>query len=110
MRQLSIWALLLIAALLLVPIQSFSQESTSQRKLLDHAAPGYPALARNMGLQGVVKVDVLVAPNGKVKSTEVRGGHPVLAQAAVNAVRNWKWEPNTHESHELVQVSFSPIN
>jgi hypothetical protein len=49
MRQLSIWALLLIATLVLLPIQSFAQESTSQRKLLDHAAHGYPALARNMG-------------------------------------------------------------
>jgi len=61
-----------------------------------------------MALQGVVKVDALVAPDGTVKSIEVKGGHPVLAQAAANTVRRWKWEPAPHESHELVEVRFSP--
>lgn len=61
-----------------------------------------------MALQGVVKVDALVAPDGTVKSVEIKGGHPVLAQAAANTVRRWKWEPALRESHELVEVRFSP--
>lgn len=88
-------------------IHSQAQE-TSKRKLLEHAAPPYPALARNMALEGVVKVDALVAPDGSVKDVNVIGGHPVLAQAAAKAVRQWKWEPSAHETHEIVQVKFSP--
>jgi len=61
-----------------------------------------------MALAGVVKAEVLVAPDGSVKSVDVRGGHPVLAQAAMNAVRRWKWEAAVHESHEYVEVKFSP--
>jgi TonB family protein len=61
-----------------------------------------------MALQGVVRVDALVGPDGTVKSVEIKGGHPVLAQAAVNTVRRWKWEPSAHESHEVVEVKFSP--
>jgi TonB family protein len=59
-----------------------------------------------MGLAGIVKIEVLVAPDGAVKSAEVKGGHPVLAQAAVNAVRKWKWEPAAHETRQLLEVKF----
>jgi TonB family protein len=61
-----------------------------------------------MALEGVVKVDTLVAPDGSVKSVEVKGGHPVLTQAALNAVRRWRWEPAAHESHEVVEIKFTP--
>jgi TonB family protein len=59
-----------------------------------------------MGLAGIVKIEVLVAPDGAVESAEVKGGHPVLAQAAVNAVRKWKWEPAAHETRQLLEVKF----
>jgi hypothetical protein len=39
---------------------------------------------------------------------EVKGGHPVLAQTAVNAIRKWKWEPTVGESREVVEVKFAP--
>lgn len=61
-----------------------------------------------MALQGTVKLEVLVSPDGTVKETQIKGGHPVLAQAAVNCVRRWKWEPAARESHETVEVKFSP--
>jgi outer membrane biosynthesis protein TonB len=51
---------------------------------------------------------VLVAPDGSVRSVDIKGGHPVLAEAVVNAVRRWKWEPAAHESHETVEVRFTP--
>jgi TonB family protein len=78
------------------------------RRVIERTAPAYPPLARSMALQGIVKVDALVAPDGTVKAVEIKGGHPVLAQAAVNTVRHWKWEASSHESHELVEVKFSP--
>lgn len=61
-----------------------------------------------MALAGVVKIDAVVAPGGTVKTLDVKGGHPVLAQAAANAIRQWKWEPASHESHELIEIRFSP--
>ena len=70
------------------------------RKLVTKVIPQYPGLARAMNIQGTVKADVLVAPTGKVQSVEVKGGHPVLAQAAQDALKQWKWESDSHESHE----------
>jgi len=101
-------ALLVGTLLILSPVQSRAQDSAGKRKLMDHAAPAYPVLARSMALAGVVKAEVLVAPDGTAKAVDIRGGHPVLAQAAATAIRRWKWETAAHESHELVQVSFSP--
>jgi len=60
-----------------------------------------------MALTGVVKIDALVAPDGTVTALEVKGDHPVLAQAAANAVRQWKWEAVAQESHEIVEIHFS---
>ena len=100
-------AFVLAALLSLVVVSGQAQES-GRRRVLSRATPVYPELARRMSLQGVVKVDALVAADGTVKATEVKGGHPVLAPAAVDAVRRWKWESAPHESHELVEVKFSP--
>jgi TonB family protein len=61
-----------------------------------------------MSIQGNVRVDVLVAPNGAVRAVEVKGGHPVLADAAQNALRQWKWEPAAHETHETIELKFNP--
>jgi len=108
-RQGVVGALLLAAVVCcLVPLHSVSQEASTKRKLLDHSAPAYPALARNLAIEGIVKLDALVAPDGTIKSMEVKGGHPVLAQAALNTVRNWRWEPAPRETHEILEIKFAP--
>jgi TonB family protein len=107
LRKRAVGTLLLIALFCFVPFHSQAQDA-AKRKLLDRVAPAYPTLARSMALEGIVKVEALVAADGTVKSVEIKGGHPVLAQAAQNAVRHWKWEPATHESHEVVELKFSP--
>jgi len=90
------------------PTHSPAQDSGAKRRVLDRVAVAYSALARDLALEGVVTVDALVAPDGSVKAVEIKSGHPVLAQAAANAVRRWRWEPAARESHELVEVRFSP--
>jgi TonB family protein len=91
------------------PIHAGAQESAgAARKVVTQVLPQYPSLARTMNIQGTVRAEVVVAPNGKVKSVEVKGGHPVLAEAAQTALRQWKWEPNAHETHETVELRFHP--
>lgn len=101
--------LAVISSLTIVqPPRFWAQQADSARKLVERTPAPYPALARNMGLQGTVKLDVVVGADGAVKETQIKGGHPVLAQAAANSVRRWKWEPAAHESHEMVEVKFTP--
>jgi TonB family protein len=103
-----------LVLLLLVTFSSvahcFSQQDDPQnkRQIVNKVTPQYPALARTMSLRGTVKVEALVSSEGKVTRVNVKGGHPVLAQAALNAVREWKWEPAGHESTEPIEVKFDP--
>jgi TonB family protein len=78
------------------------------RKVAVKVVPQYPSLARSLKIEGIVRADVLVAPNGKVTSVEVKGGHPLLAQAAQEALRQWKWEAASHETHETIELRFTP--
>lgn len=98
-----------VTFLSIVPKSSTAQQqAVAVRRITLHVAPAYPALAHNLALQGIVKVSAVVAADGSVKSVDVKGGHPVLAQAAANAVRQWKWEAAAYESREQVEVKFSP--
>jgi TonB family protein len=108
-QKLAVAVLALTSMIMLVPGIIVAQDhADGVRKVLTRVIPQYPNLARTMNIRGVVRVDVLVAPNGTVKSLELKGGHPVLAQAAQDALRQWKWEPAPHESHEIVELRFNP--
>jgi outer membrane biosynthesis protein TonB len=61
-----------------------------------------------MQTRGTVKLEVVVAPNGKMKFTEVIGGSPVFAKAAVDAIEKWRWVPVPEETKELVELNFHP--
>ncbi|HEV2730445.1 MAG TPA: energy transducer TonB [Terriglobales bacterium] len=104
--------LVLLWAAALIPGHSLAQQqeeqTASKRKVVNRVVPAYPQLARTMNLKGTVRIEALVAPNGVVKSVSVKGGHPVLVQAAENAIQKWRWEPATRETHEPIEVSFDP--
>jgi TonB family protein len=53
-------------------------------------------------------VEVVVAANGTVKDAKVVGGHPVLATAALEAVRKWRFEPASLETSGVVDFKFEP--
>lgn len=92
----------------LTAVYSHAQSAEGPRRVVTRVIPQYPSTARSLRLNGTVKVEAVVAANGTLKSVEVRGGHPLLAVAAQNAVRQWKWEPAAHDTHELVEIKFTP--
>ena len=85
-----------------------AQNTATPRKIMSKVLPVYPELARHMGLEGAVRLEVVVAPNGGVKSMHVLGGSPVLVRAAQDATQKWKWAPAPQESKELVELTFHP--
>jgi TonB family protein len=95
-----------IAVTTVAGAQSATATTNSDRKVASRVSPVYPELAKKMHIHGVVKVEVIVRPNGSVKSTRVLGGNPVLVDAAQDAVGRWKFETAAGETTEVVQVSF----
>ncbi len=78
------------------------------RKPKTKVAPVYPDVARRMNVSGTVRLSVVVAPNGTVKSSKAIGGHPVLVNAAIDAMKHWKFEPAPTESSGIVEFKFQP--
>ncbi len=90
----------------------FAQTSTTEegkRKVKTRIAPIYPDLAKRMNVIGKVKIEVIISPDGRVKSTRVVGGHPLLVQACQDAVKEWKFTPGTEESTQIVEFDFHGV-
>jgi len=97
------------AALIFSGICGFAQSSSideSKRKVKTKTAPLYPDLARRMNVSGKVKIEVVITPDGHVKSTRVVGGHPLLVQACQDAVKEWKFVPAPEETTQVVEFEF----
>jgi TonB family protein len=78
------------------------------RRLEHSAMPEYPEIAGRMKLTGTVQAEAVVNPDGTVRVVRVIGGHPLLAQAVVRAVKQWKYQPAAKETVEPVKFSFGP--
>jgi TonB family protein len=101
-------SLLALGALVTVLCSSpASAQEELSRKVKNKVAPVYPELARRMSISGTVKVLVVVGPNGAVKSSKIVGGHPLLANAAMDALKKWKFETASEESVGVVEFKFS---
>jgi TonB family protein len=97
------------AAVMLAGAPAHAQASTasdSGRKVKSKTAPAYPELARRMGVAGKVKLEIVITPDGRVKSTRVVGGHPILVQACQDAVKDWKFVPASEETTQVVEFDF----
>ena len=62
-------------------------------KLLRQAKPVYPELAKKARIQGVVKLHALISKGGTIEDLKVVSGHPLLVSSALEAVRQWVYQP-----------------
>jgi TonB family protein len=106
---------LLVAAffVLYTPVARPQQtEITSKfaRKLISQVTPAYPPDLKRAAIGGVVKMEIVVAPGGKVDSVIVTGGNPILAESAERAVKQWKYAPSFQPTNMKVNVRFDPTH
>jgi TonB family protein len=59
-----------------------------------------------MNVEGKVKVAVTITADGRVKDARLVGGSPVLANAALDAARQWKFDPAPKDSTEVIEFEF----
>jgi TonB family protein len=116
-----VWLLLLIAC-----VSSFTNPLSAQVHpegrvrvsdavesglLVSKVNPDYPPLARQARIQGVVILKALIGKTGDVENLELVSGHPMLAPAAIRAVKQWKYKPFLMNGEPVavetkVQVNF----
>jgi len=113
------WQRILVVGSLAIPVlvpgftpsvraQQENPREESSRKVQSKVAPVYPDLARRMKISGAVKIQVTVAANGTVKDTKIVGGHPLLANAVMDAVRKWHYEARPQATTESLEFRFDP--
>lgn len=64
-----------------------------QGSLIRRVEPVYPPLARSARIQGSVVLEAIISKDGTMQQLQVLSGHPLLAPAAVEAVRQWRYKP-----------------
>lgn len=83
-------------------------QAQESRKALNNPTPVYPETARQFRLSGVVKVQILIAPDGQIKDVKVIGGHPLLVNAVQDTLKNWKYAPASNETTATLVFNFHP--
>lgn len=103
--KLAVLSLLAAAALVLGASNLPAQEG---RKILAGPTPPYPEMARRLHLYGTVKVQVTIAPDGRIKDTKIMGGHPLFVTSVEETLKNWKYAPAAAESTAALEFNFKP--
>ena len=80
--------------------------------LVRKVPPTYPPLARQARIQGVVVLQAQISKEGNIENLQLISGHPMLAPAAIEAVKQWKYRPyllngEPVEVDTQVQVNFT---
>jgi TonB family protein len=87
---------------------SVQGQVTTPRKLLTHVTPKYPEYLKEHEIGGSVRMNVVVTPNGNVKTVIPVGGNPILLNAAIDAVKQWKYAPAETTDTFEVKLDFVP--
>jgi len=104
---------LVLGGAVVLPPKNFAQDSSAEstkRKVRSKVAPDYPALAKQMNISGHVKIEATVAADGHVVSTKPVGGSPLLVEAAMDALKKWRFEPGPKDTTEVIGFDFNGRN
>ena len=67
--------------------------------------PAYPAVAKQLKIQGVVELEAMVAEDGTVTKVDIRSGNAMLTGPAAQAVKQWKFKPFSEEGKPIRVVA-----
>lgn len=98
----------LFACIVSAPVSAQNEESANERKVVTRVEPKYPPTLERMYIGGVVRLQVDIAANGAVEGAQLLGGNPILGQAAITAVKQWKYAPSNHKTRLVERLEFDP--
>lgn len=79
-------------------------------RLLFGPKPAYPPLARTARVQGIVKVEAIIARDGTIKNLHVVSGPPLLVAVAIEAVRQWRYQPTLLNGEPVEVITEIDVN
>ena len=100
----SFYLTVLLLTLVFIGVLSAQEPS---RKVIAKTAPTYPELAKRMHLTGKVKLEIVIAAGGTVTAARLVGGNPVFEKSAVDAVKQWRFEPDQQQTKAAIVLEFA---
>lgn len=99
-------SLVLVALVAGICLQVATLKGAELRKHKKMVQPEYPEIARKMHVEGTVKLEAVVDSDGKVKNVIVVSGPPLLKPSAVDAVKQWEYEPGKDTALVPIEINF----
>jgi TonB family protein len=84
--------------------------NVQKAKLVQHAEPVYPPLALQARISGVVRINVVIGKDGTVENLTLASGHPLLVPAAMEAVKQWVYQPTLLNGQPVEVVTQVEVN
>ncbi len=78
-------------------------------KVIRKVNPTYPPIARQARIQGVVRLEAIIAKDGSIQNLRVIQGHPLLVQSALQAVRQWRYAPTLLNDQPVEVITFIDV-
>jgi len=79
-------------------------------KIVNKATPVYPPMAKAARIQGTVRLTAIIGPDGTVTNVQLISGHPLLVVAAVDAVKQWVYQPTLLNGNPVSVITEVDIN
>jgi len=79
-------------------------------KLLRKIIPEYPSLAKVARVSGVVRLLGVIAKDGTIRNLQLVSGHPLLARAALEAVKQWVYQPTLLNGQPVEVIAPIDVN
>jgi TonB family protein len=78
----------------------------TQRRLITRVEPEYPETLRRLSIGGTVRLQVTIGAKGSVENVELLGGNPILAEAAISAVKQWIYAASHERTVAQISIAF----
>jgi len=79
-------------------------------KLIYGPSPEYPPLAKMARIQGTVRLEAIISKDGTIQDLKVLSGHPLLVKAALDAVKQWRYQPTLLNGEPVEVVTEIDVN
>ena len=79
-------------------------------KLIYKPTPEYPPLAKMARIQGTVRLEAIIAKDGTIQDLKVLSGHPLLVKSALDAVKQWRYQPTLLNGEPVEVVTEIDVN
>jgi periplasmic protein TonB len=84
--------------------------NVAEAKIINRVQPVYPPLAKQARVSGTVRLNAVISRDGSIQDLQVVSGHPLLVQAALQAVRQWRYSPTLLNGEPVEVVTVIDVN